>query len=159
MLRISKLTDYGTMILVYLADKNRLCPASDVANDTHITLPTAQKILKRLAKSGLVESVRGVEGGYRLCKSAKDISAADILDALEGPLAITECASDESSCEHESSCSVGGAWQRINVAIRNALADVSLDELKTPPREFPLVHSMIDDLGNLKQGNIGRADK
>jgi FeS assembly SUF system regulator len=144
MLRISKLTDYGTMILVYLADQNRLCPASDVATDTRISLPTVQKLLKKLTKSELIKSVRGAEGGYHLNKNPKDISAADILDALEGPLAITECSADNSACEHESSCSAGEAWQSINTAIRSALKEVSLAELHRPPSEFPLVYTIMD---------------
>jgi len=147
MLKISRLTDYGTMILVYLASRrDRLCPASDVAQDTKLALPTVQKLLKVLAKSDLVESVRGSDGGYRLARPAEQISAADILDALEGPLAITECSADSSSCELEDSCNVGSAWQRINTAIRNALADVSLAELHTPPGEFPLVYSVRSSL-------------
>jgi len=157
-LKISRLTDYGTMILVYLAPRrDGLCSASDVAAETKLALPTVQKVLKLLARSDLVESVRGADGGYRLAHTPEDISAADILDALEGPLAITECSADTSSCELEDSCTVGGAWQRINTAIRNALADVSLAELQTPPREFPLVYSVRDSL-NIGGSNIGESD-
>ncbi len=132
------------MILVCLADQGRLCPASDVATNTGLSLPTVQKILKELTKSGLIKSVRGAEGGYQLNRAPKDISAADILDALEGPVAITECSADDSACEHESNCSVGGAWQRINTAIRNALTDVTLAQLHSPPSEFPLVYTAIN---------------
>jgi len=149
MLKISRLTDYGTMILVTLAGRrDGLCPASDVAQATRLALPTVQKLLKLLAKSDLVESVRGADGGYRLARAPEDISAADILDALEGPLAITECSTDSSSCELEDSCTVGGAWQRINVAIRNALADISLAELRTPPSEFPLTYTVRSSIDN-----------
>ena len=132
------------MILVCLADQARLCPASDVASDTGIALPTVQKLLKKLTKSGLIKSVRGADGGYQLNKAAEDISAVDILDALEGPLAITECSADDSACEHEPNCSVGDAWQRINTAIRDALLEVTLAELHRPSREFPLVYTEIN---------------
>ena len=92
MLRISRLTDYGTMILVHLAGQNAgLCSASDVAAGTHLALPTVQKLLKTLAKSGLVSSVRGADGGYRLARAPEQITAAEILNVLEGPVAITEC--------------------------------------------------------------------
>lgn len=145
------------MILVYLASRrDRLCPASDVAQDTKLALPTVQKLLKELAKSDLVESVRGSDGGYRLARAAEDISAADILDALEGPLAITECSADTSSCELESSCNVGSAWQRINTAIRNSLADISLAEMRTPPGEFPLVYSVRNSLSSKSADNTQR---
>jgi FeS assembly SUF system regulator len=138
MFRISRLTDYGTMILVYLASQGeRLCSASDVAQETHIALPTVRKLLKILARTGLVDSVRGSDGGYRLAEAPESISAARILTALEGPVAITECSTEESHCELESMCQVGDAWQKINRAIKGALNDISLSDLSHPPRSFP----------------------
>ena len=130
MLRISKLTDYGTVLLAHLAaNRDSVCSAADVAAATGIALPTVSKLLKSLAKSGLVTSTRGANGGYELARSPRKISAADVIDALEGPVSITECSSLDSLCEHEDVCSVGGAWQRINVAIRRALNDVTLSDL------------------------------
>lgn len=129
MLRISKLTDYGTVLLAHLAaNDEHVCSAADVAAATGIALPTVSKLLKSLAKSGLVTSTRGANGGYELARSPAEISAADVIDALEGPVSITECSSIDSLCEHEGVCSVGGAWQRINVAIRRALDDISLSD-------------------------------
>ncbi|MEQ1800326.1 MAG: SUF system Fe-S cluster assembly regulator [Gammaproteobacteria bacterium] len=140
MLRISKLTDYGTMILVHLAaHQGRLHSASDVAAGTRLALPTVQKLLKLLARSDLVRSVRGSEGGYVLARAPGNISASDILDVLEGPLSITECSTAESRCELENGCPVGGAWQKINRGIRGALGEITLADLAHPPREFPLV--------------------
>ncbi len=137
MLRISRLTDYGTMVLVYLAQQRSIhCSANDVAGATHVALPTTQKLLKVLTRAGLVESARGADGGYRLARSPEAITAAEIIDALEGPVAITECSTDTSQCELESMCMVGGAWQRINQAIRNALVDISLAELDNPSAEY-----------------------
>ena len=140
MFRISRLTDYGTMILVYLADQgDRLCPASDIAKATHVAQPTTRKLLKGLARSGLVESVRGAGGGYRLAGTPESVSAARILDVFEGPIAITECSADDSHCELEPLCQVGGAWQKINRVIRTALTEITLADLGHPPREFPLL--------------------
>ena len=140
MLRISKLTDYGTVLLAHLAaNPAGVCSAADVAAATGIALPTVSKLLKSLAKSGLVTSTRGANGGYELSRSPTAISAADIIDALEGPVSITECSSIDSLCEHEDVCSVGGAWQRINVAIRRALNDVTLSDLlktRSPVPQF-----------------------
>lgn len=139
MLRISRLTDYGTMILVHLASRGgNVCAATDVAAGTRVALPTVQKILKLLTRAGLVVSVRGSEGGYALGRPADAISAADILDVLEGPVAITECSQAESHCELEPMCQVGGAWQRINKSIRLALDDISLADLVRPAREIPV---------------------
>lgn len=139
MLRISKLTDYGTMILVYLAaQKGPICSANDVASGTRLALPTVQKLLKILARGDLVHSLRGAEGGYALSRPPKSISAAEIIDVLEGPLSITECSMTDSQCELEQGCPVGDAWQKINRTIRCALDTVTLADLAHPPHEFPL---------------------
>lgn len=141
MLRISKLTDYGTVLLAHLAaNQSAVCSAAGVASATGIALPTVSKLLKLLARAGLVTSTRGSNGGYRLARDAAAISAADVIDALEGPVSITECSGSDSRCEHEGVCSVGGAWQKINVAIRGALDEVSLSDLLTSNRPAPQFH-------------------
>ena len=130
MLRISKLTDYGTVILALLASQpDRQLAAAEVAERTRIALPTVSKVLKTLQRSGLVMSTRGSHGGYQLAKPASEITAVHVLDALEGPFAITECSGEHSSCGLESNCRVGHVWQRVNSAIRRALADVTLAQL------------------------------
>ncbi len=130
MLRISKLTDYATVILGALAQhpSSRQTSAS-LAERTHLGPATASKLLKQLQRAGLVNSTRGLRGGYQLARPATAISAAAILDALEGPLAITDCAAGEGHCDIESSCRVGRAWQRVNAAIRRSLQDISLAQL------------------------------
>jgi FeS assembly SUF system regulator len=135
MLRMSKLTDYGTMVLAQLAaNDSGLSTAGQVADATHLGQPTVSKLLKCLVRAGLVVSTRGVQGGYALARPASAISAAEIIDALEGPVAITECSSTGGGCTLESFCRVGMAWQRINLSIRKALEGVSLADLK-PLRE------------------------
>jgi FeS assembly SUF system regulator len=136
--RISRLTDYGTLILVFLmGQEQRLCSASEIATGTHVAQPTTQKLLKVLAKAGLVDSVRGTDGGYRLARDPGSITTAQILDVLEGPVAITECSTDDSACELEPTCRVGNAWQKINSAIRLALSDITLADMEHPPADFP----------------------
>jgi FeS assembly SUF system regulator len=139
MLRISKLTDYGTVVLGHLAQADeRYASAPEIAGATGVGLPTVSKLLKTLARAGLVNSTRGAQGGYRLARDAAGISAADIIDALEGPVSITECSGADSHCGIESVCSVGNAWQRINVAIRRALQDISLHDLQRSSAPTPL---------------------
>ena len=138
MLRISRLTDYGTVVLAHLArDDSDLVSAAEVASATGIALPTVSKLLKSLAKADLVNSTRGSHGGYQLARAAHEISAADVIDALEGPVSITECSAIDSHCDFEDSCNVGGAWQRINVAIRRALDDISLADLLRTKSPIP----------------------
>ncbi len=156
MLRISKLTDYGTLILVHLASvaPDKPCPASEIAAGTGLALPTVQKVLKKLARGKLVVSSRGADGGYRLAREPDAIDAAEILDVLEGPLAITECSHDDSHCELESNCQVGGAWQKISRAIRAAMTEIRLSDLRNPPTEFPLRYTILSE-----SGHLGRPDK
>lgn len=147
MLRISRLTDYGTLVLAHLpASEAGLMSAADVAAATGVNLPTVSKLLKLLAKAKLVTSGRGARGGYRLARDAAEISAAEIIDALEGPVSITACSATDSHCDLESVCNVGNAWQRINVAIRRALEDINLTELqrvRAPVPHFELAGTPI----------------
>ena len=129
-LRISKLTDYATVILACLATREeRLYTATELAELTHLSPTTVSKLLKKLNQGGLVSSERGSHGGYQLAKSPADITAAAILDALEGPFALTECSSTHSTCSIAGSCHVGHSWQLVNAAIHRALNDVSLSQL------------------------------
>lgn len=130
MLRISKLTDYGTVILACLASTpGRRQTASEVADRTRLAAPTVSKLLKSFHRAGIVSSTRGSHGGYQLSRPATSISAASIIDAIEGPVAITECSGNHSACDIEKVCSTGGAWQRINGAIRRSLDEISLAQL------------------------------
>jgi FeS assembly SUF system regulator len=143
MLRISKLTDYATVILATLAHQDgERRAAADIARQCQIAAPTVSKLLKQLHRAGLVDSTRGLKGGYRLARPARQISAAAILDALEGPLAITECATGaHSRCDLQRNCAVGSSWQRINQAIRQSLEEITLAELaglESNPRHFAL---------------------
>ncbi len=143
MLRISRLTDYATVVLASLAG-GRLESAADIAERTRIGLPTVSKLLKELQHAGLVRSVRGARGGYQLARPAGSINAAEIIDAVEGPVALTECAGTASHCGIEATCLVGHGWQRISRAIRRALVDVSLEELLRRDAAFAtpdLLHS------------------
>jgi FeS assembly SUF system regulator len=130
MLRIGKLTDYATVILATLAaDRSRQLNAGTLAERTHIASPTVSKLLKQLHRAGLVNSTRGTHGGYQLARDPEQISAAAILDALEGPLALTQCSAGSGHCDIEHTCSTGRAWQKLNLAIRRSLSEVSLAQL------------------------------
>lgn len=130
MLRISKLTDYATVLLARLArEPGERFTAARLAAETRLASPTVSKLLKLLLHNGLLQSTRGQRGGYRLARPAQQISAADILDAIEGPLALTECSGQHSHCDLEASCRVGHAWQRASLAIRRSLQDITLLDL------------------------------
>jgi FeS assembly SUF system regulator len=141
MLRMSRLTDYATVLLASLAeDPAKLQTAAALAARTRIAPPTVSKLLKELHHAGLVISTRGLHGGYQLARPPAQISAAAILDALEGPVALTDCAAGHGNCDIEDNCRVGRVWQRLNLAIRRALYDVTLAQLAgldAPPARLP----------------------
>jgi FeS assembly SUF system regulator len=131
MLRISRLTDYATVVLATLAgEPERVQTATSLAERTRIAAPTVSKLLKQLHRANLVTSTRGLHGGYQLARPAAQISAAAILDALEGgPVALTDCAVGGGHCEIEGHCRVSRGWQRLNLAVRRSLEDVNLAQL------------------------------
>lgn len=132
MFRLGKLTDYGALLMTALADEPaRLHSAQELAAVTHVPPPTVAKLLKRLAKGALIEAVRGAHGGYRLSRPPAQITVADIVRALEGPIALTQCAEHNGQCSIESSCATSAHWQVINTAIREALEAVTLAQLST----------------------------
>lgn len=133
MLRISKLADYGTVVMVYLAKHSQqLCNARDIALHTHIAMPTVSKLLKRLTGAGLLSSVRGVAGGYRLQLPAAQISITDIIYALEDSRGLTECSLQPNECSLQGVCHIQGNWRLISQAIESALNSVSLEVLAMP---------------------------
>ena len=135
MLRISKLTDYATVVMTCLAQApGTVHSAQELAERAHLELPTASKLLKTLAHAGLVESFRGVRGGYRLARAPREISVADVVAAMEGPFGMTECSAHAGACGHEPHCSVRGNWRRISDAIESALRGVTLADMLEPAR-------------------------
>jgi FeS assembly SUF system regulator len=137
MLRISKLTDYAILIMVELTRDGEMLSAHALAERIHVEGPTASKVLKLLAGSGLLESYRGATGGYRVGRSAAEISVAEVIAAIEGPIAMTECSVEEGLCSQEDNCDLRGNWQRISLAVAQALRDVSLAEMSAPVSRKP----------------------
>jgi FeS assembly SUF system regulator len=130
-IRLSKLADFGIVMMTNMARHPERCHnAPEIAAESHIPLPMASKILKALARSGLLVSHRGAKGGYGLARVAESISVAEIIGALDGPIALTACIEDgPGECEIEALCPARANWQRINDAIREALASISLAEM------------------------------
>ena len=132
MLRISKLTDYAILVMVELARSGEMASAHTIAELVHLEVPTASKVLKLLANASLLESYRGANGGYRVTRCAEQISVAEVIAAIEGPIAMTECSVEQGLCSQEDSCELRGNWQRISIAVSRALQDVSLAEMSAP---------------------------
>lgn len=133
MLKLSKLTDYGTVILSFMAkDDENTRSAVEIANHTGIALPTVSKILKALVNASVLISTRGTKGGYALAIAPEHITVATIISALEGPIAVTECSISQQGCEQASGCNIRGHWNVINQAIYHALESVTLADMIKP---------------------------
>lgn len=142
MLRISKITDYGIVALCTMGRSEASIPltARDVAEGSGLPLPTVSKVLKTLTRAGILSSHRGTKGGYLLSAPAREITVADVITALEGPISVTECTDhgQAGECDHESGCPVRGHWQVINRAIAGALGRITLAEMMlTEPVRIP----------------------
>lgn len=133
MLKMSKLADYGTVILTTMVHHpERLQSAAEIAAAIHVPVPTVSKILKMLAREGLVLSLRGAKGGYMLSRPANEISVAEIIQAMDGSIGMTECSITPGLCTQESNCTVRANWQRINRIVMQSLERIMLDEMIQP---------------------------
>ncbi|MEM6267364.1 MAG: SUF system Fe-S cluster assembly regulator [Pseudomonadota bacterium] len=140
-MRLSNLADYAVITMCQAA---RHCgssrvSAAELAGETGLPVPTVQRLVSKLTAAGLLSSTRGVGGGLQLARPAAAITVADIVEAIEGPIALTSCI-DHGHCDYEVGCSMRPHWPIINRALRSALADVTLDQLRTPPTAHPLLN-------------------
>jgi FeS assembly SUF system regulator len=128
MLRITKITDYGFILLAHMAtqDPDSLHNAKDLSAGINIPLPTVSKVLKILTQGGILESHQGSKGGYSLARQADQISAAEVIEAIEGPVAITDCSGAE-GCDRN--CQVSPRWQQVNSAVVGALQGLTLADM------------------------------
>jgi FeS assembly SUF system regulator len=144
MLRLSRLTDYAVVALVRLGRTSELETAVEttpgIAAAIGIPEPTVAKVLKALTNSGLVISQRGAHGGYRLAKPLSEIPIADVIVAIDGPIALAACVDGALGCESQSLCPVAGRWDPVNHAIREALTAITLADMKAAaiPHAFRL---------------------
>jgi FeS assembly SUF system regulator len=133
MLRIGKMTDYAILIMSQMAKTpEAILSATSLAEALHLTSSTVSKILKMLAEAGLVNSVRGAEGGYLLSKPAVDISVAAIIVAMEGDVALTECCENGGLCTIDSLCALRENWQKINRMVSDMLSRLTIVDMLQP---------------------------
>jgi FeS assembly SUF system regulator len=130
MIRMSKLTDYAILLLAHLARSDRTVTAQELAERSAVPLPTVSKLCKELSRAGLVTSHRGRRGGYALARQAESISVAQVVEALEGPIALTECGDPGGvPCGIEAVCLARASWDPISRAIHRALERLPLSDI------------------------------
>lgn len=134
MLRLSKITDYGILVLSHLARGPRAAThnAREIASAVELPLPVVSKVLKVLARAGVLESRRGAKGGFALTRRPEELAVTEMIQVLDGPVAITECASPASLCRHQGTCPVRAPLQVINAAVENTLSTITLADLISP---------------------------
>ena len=138
MFRLNRLTDYAVVVMAQLALRDKATmTASEIARDTGVPLPTVAKVLNALARDGLIVSQRGAAGGYGLSRPAGEIAVAEIIQAIEGPIALTACVDGSTNhCDVEDLCPMRGGWDKVNRAIRGALDSVTLADMAAPVLGF-----------------------
>lgn len=135
MIRMSKLADYGLVLMTQFLrhqDGSANLSARQMASQTGLPLPMVSKVLKVLTREGLLVSHRGVSGGYALSRIPEEISIGDVLSAMEGPIAMTECLESDGDCKQEAVCPVRTNWGRINYAVRGVLDAISIADMVEP---------------------------
>jgi FeS assembly SUF system regulator len=143
MLRVTKLTDYATVVLTVLAARpGQVLSATELAEAAGLEATTVAKLLKPLAQAGLVIGLRGVNGGYRLARDAAAISLIEVVQAMEGPLAITECSQDHNNCGIAHQCGVRSQWRLINDVLADALRSVTLAQMLQPTPDMPAARAI-----------------
>ena len=134
MIKLSRMADYGVILMVQLARMpEQVTTAADLAEATALPAPSVSKLLKQLSRSGLLDSHRGTKGGYAIARPSTEITVADIVSAVEGPIALTECMTTQGAvCEIEALCPTRTNWRQINNALVEALDNVSLADMAKP---------------------------
>lgn len=150
MLKLTRFADYGVVLMTHIAgSKESVRSAQSLAELTGIPLPTVSKLLSMFARGGLLQAMRGARGGFRLARDAHEISVADIIGVVDGPIALTQCLEAGSSvCDLELLCPSRYAWGTINRAVREALENLSVADLLFPPAGAFAGRDMADGSGS-----------
>ena len=146
MLRLNRMTDYAILVLgVMAARPDEILASAALAQHTQLNQTTVAKVTKTLVSAGLVVSTRGIKGGYYLDRPVNNISIAEVIEAVEGPIALTACVDGvEDPCSVRNGCFMGGNWNQVNAALRKALNEVSLAELFNPESLFQVPLASIE---------------
>ena len=155
MLKIGKLTDYGVVVLDQLARAGSVKQSADELSDaTGLPLATVRKVMKALVDAGLVLAQRGARGGYRLARAPEQIRVLDVVQAFEGPVALTECSVDDHQCDITAHCSLASNWGGINQLLMQVLARVTLEDVRNPVLQDRLYRDLIDQSARIQLVNL-----
>jgi len=144
MMRITNLADYAVILMCRLAQSNGTpYSAGNLSEETRIPVPTVSKILGTLSRANLLQSQRGLKGGFFLARPSVQISVADIIEAIDGPISLTACAGEgDDDCDYKAGCSMHPYWMSINAAVRGALSGISLEHISRLPSAEEFLQSL-----------------
>jgi FeS assembly SUF system regulator len=149
MIRISRMADYALLVVLKMCNREELITLDSLCELTTLTLPTVRKLMRALTHSDLVESVRGPHGGYRLSGKADQISIAQVIESIDGPIALTECVKvDGGDCELADTCGLKGNWNIVNRLISNALHNVTLEAMMQDPLDIKRLRSELINIAD-----------
>ncbi len=155
MLRIGKLTDYGIVVLNHLAAQGAVQQSvDDISSTTGLNVPTVRKVMKALVDSGLVIARRGAKGGYRIARPPAQISVRDVVEAFEGPIALTECSQDHHVCDITDTCNLSDGWGGINQLIMQMMGRISLEDVRNPQIVDKLYRQLMDESPRIQLVNL-----
>ena len=142
MIRISRMADYALLVVFKMRGFEQLVTLDGLCELTSLSLPTVRKLMRALTQSNVVKSVRGPHGGYKLSSRPSQISIAEIIEAIDGPIALTECAKlDGGDCQIAGTCELKENWNIVNRLISNALHNVTLDAMGNMPLDVKKLNS------------------
>lgn len=148
MIRLTNLADYAVILIGQLARRDMRVSAADLAAETGLPIPTVSKVLGALTRAGLAQSHRGLKGGFSLAQAACDITIVDVIEAVDGPIALVHCIENApGDCDLESICSMRTQWQIINTAIKDGLARITIADIANavPPAFAPAAHAPLPE--------------
>jgi len=155
MLKIGKLTDYGVVVLDQLARAGAVKQSTEsIGEATGLPLPTVRKVMKALVDGGLVIAQRGSKGGYRLARAPEQIRILDVVQAFEGPVALTECSTEDHQCDITAHCSLSSSWGGINTLMMRVLARVTLEDIRKPELQDRLYRELTDQSDRIQLINL-----
>lgn len=135
-LRLTNAADYAIRSMIYIASlpEDRVVLRSEVAEAQRIPPSFMAKILRGLVRAGLLRSSRGVHGGFTLARPAAEINLLEVVEAIEGPLSLTDCVPDPEACIHAANCPANSVWARVQHQIGDVLQKTTLEALVSAPR-------------------------
>ena len=146
MLKLTKKADYGLIALRHLASTRGSASAKDIADSYRIPLPMLSKILQKLARTGLLASEQGTNGGYRLARDPHEITALEVIRTIDGPIILTHCFTEHAECDQSDRCPVREPLRKVHEGILQLLSNISISDMSRDDMPIPVIQSIVSNI-------------